>query len=165
MSNGGSLIDSIRNLFSTSGPERRAGGEERDPVEARMERVEQVASGVEMAAAALPGDRKQLRREAEGAAEAVLEAARARRSEGGEGSPGAGGGEGDEGPSPGRRQRVQELGRLVEALEELHYRVLRCEVHPEIRAEDELEAAADRAREAADRAREVADEVRQTAAA
>lgn len=165
MSNGGSLIDSIRNLFSSSGPERAARGPERDPVEARMERVEQVASGMEMAAAALPEERKQLRREAEGAADAVLEAARARLPEGGGGSTGPGGDEGDEGTSPGRRQRIQELGRLAEALEELHYRVLRCEVHPEVRAEDEIEAAAERVREAAGRAREVADEVHQTAAA
>lgn len=160
MSNGGSMIDSIRKLFSSSARAGETEGSERNPVEGRMARVEQIASGVEMAAAALPEERKQLRREAQEVAEAALEAARSRLPEGAGGDdagpPAAGEGEGE---------AVEELARLSGALEELHYRILRCEVHPDVQADEQIEAAADRAREAAEGARRLADELGEVTAA
>lgn len=159
MSNGGSMIDSIRELFSSSGRAGETEGTEGDPVEGRMARVEQIASGVEMAASALPEERKQLRREAEAAAEAALEAARSRLPEGGGGGdaapPAAGEGAGT----------VEALTRLSGALEELHYRLLQCEVHPDVQDDEEIEAAADRAREAAEGARRLAGELGEPTAA
>lgn len=161
MSNGGSLMDSIKGLFSSG----RGGGTEsrtprKDPVEARMDRVEQVAEGVRMAAAALEDDVKELRREAEVAADAVLEAARERAAE-----VGGGGTREAAGPEREDREIIETLGRCIDVLEELHYRVLRVEVHPDVQSEEERGQAAERASEAADRAREAAGSLTETAGA
>lgn len=150
MSNGGSILDSIRGLFSSSsgdGGSREARGREGDPVRERMERVEQIHSGVEMASSALADDLKQLRRESREAASAVLETARSRVPDEGDGRDG----------SAGSREILEDLSRCVDALEELHYRLLQVEVHPEVESDEEREQAADRARDAVQRAREVAD--------
>lgn len=157
MSNGGSLLDSIQGLFSSSDGGRGAGRKgEADPLSARLERVEQIAAGVEMAAAALEDDMSELRRRAEEAAGAVLEAARERTPEDRGGS-----GEGGEAP----RESVEALSRSVDALEELHYRLLRVEVHPGVRSEEERERAAERAREAVADSREAADALAERTAA
>lgn len=146
MSNGGSIVDSIQGLFSSSGGGSRDAREgERDPVRDRMERVEQIASGVRMAADALTDETKELKRESKETAGSVLEAARGRVPDGDGGSGSAG------------REAVEELSRCVDALEELHYRLLQIEVHPEVQSEEERERAAERAREALRRAREAAD--------
>lgn len=159
MSNGGSLIDRIRRTFSSGGGSRDGGATGRDPVEERLERVEQIASGVEMAAAALSDEMKQLRRDAVGAAEAVHEAARARaprRPDRDEPAAGA------SSPEP---EALDALSRCVDALEDLHYRLLRIEVHPELSVEEERERAAEAAREAVEEARAVADSLSEAAAA
>ena len=150
MSNGGSILDSIQGLFSSSsggGGSRERRGRESDPVRERMERVEQIHSGVEMASSALADEMKQLRRESREAGSAVLEAARRRVPEdsgrAGEGT-------------------VEDLSRCVDALEELHYRLLRVEVHPEVQSDEDRERAADRARDAVRQAREVAESLTET---
>lgn len=145
------MLDWIRDLFSGQGPRREPGATERDSLEARVERVEQIASGVEMAAAALEEDRKRLRRQAEDAAEAAVDAARSGRPRSSA--------EAEAGGPPDRRRAAEALARLTEGLEELHYDLLRCEIHPEVRAEEEREAAADRAREAVERVRDLAGEL------
>lgn len=156
MSNGGSILDSIRGLFSSSGgANRQAGRRDRDPVRDRMDRVEQIASGVGMAADALPDEMKELQRESKEAAGAVVESARSRVPEGDDGSAAGAAG----------REVVEDLSRCVDALEELHYRLLQIEVHPEVESDDERRQAADRAREALQRAREVADSLGQRTAA
>lgn len=150
MSNGGSILDSIRGLFSSSsggGGSREARGRERDPVRERLERVEQIHSGVEMASSALADDLKQLRRESREAASAVLERARSSVPDGDDGSDG----------SAGSREILEDLSRCVDALEDLHYRLLQVEVHPEVESDEKREQAAERARDAVQRAREVAD--------
>lgn len=153
MSNGGNMLDSIRGLFSSGGGGRdRRRRRQRDPVRERLERVEQIVSGVEMAADALDEQLKGLRREAKEAAAGVLEAARSLAR--------AGERDGGEGTGPGEGSDVAgELSRCVDALEELHYRLLRIEVHPEVQSEEEREQAAGRARESVQRVREVADSV------
>lgn len=156
MSNGGSLLDSIRGLFSDSGGGRDSGEREADPLSARLERVEQVAAGVEMAAAALEDDMGELRRGAEEAADAALEAARSRSPVDRDGS-----GEG----GPAEREAAEALSRAVDALEDLHYRLLRVEVHPEAQSAEERERAAGRAREAVENAREAADGLAERTAA
>lgn len=151
MSNGGSILDSIRGLFSSSsggGGSREARGREGgDPVRERMERVEQIHSGVEMASSALADDLKQLRRESREAASAVLERARSSVPDGDDVGDG----------SAGSREILEDLSRCVDALEDLHYRLLQVEVHPEVESDEEREQAAERARDAVQRAREVAD--------
>lgn len=149
-------MDSIRGLFSDSGGGRDAGEGEADPLSGRLERVEQVAAGAEMAAAALEDDMSELRRGAEEAADAVLEAARSRAPEDRDGS-----GEG----GAAARETIEALSRSVEALEELHFRLLQVEVHPEVQPEEERERAAERAREAVAHAREVADALAERTAA
>lgn len=151
-------MDSIRGLFTDSGGVREPGDGEGDPVRERLGRAEQIASGVRMAAAALEEDLSELRRGAEEAAEAVLEAARSRAPGPEERDAERGGG------APGR-EAAEALSRSVDALEDLHYRLLRIEVHPEVRSEEERERTADRAREAVERAREVADSLAERTAA
>lgn len=161
MSNVG-MMDAIRGLFTSGdGGGREAERPEEDPVEARVERVDQVASGVRMAAASLSDDRKGLRRQAEEAADAALDAARRGKDSVADAGPD---GEGD-GADPGTRRTIQELSGCIDALEELHYRLLRIEVHPEARAEDDREAAAGRARESVERVRETVESLRETAGA
>lgn len=158
MSNGGSILDSIRGLFSSSsggGGSRDARGREVDPVRERMERVEQIHSGVEMASSALADDLKKLRRESRETASAVLERARSRVPDEDDGSDG----------SAGSREILEDLSRCVDALEDLHYRLLRVEVRPEVQSDEEREQAADRARDAVQRAREVADSLTEAPAA
>ncbi|MFB6368201.1 MAG: hypothetical protein ABEJ00_01095 [Gemmatimonadota bacterium] len=154
MSNGGSLLDSITGLFSSGGGGTESRGSTQDPVEARLERVEQVAEGVRMASAALEDDVKELRREAEEAAEQALEAARERAPEDGDAGPG------EDGPS---REAIGALDRCIEALEELHYRVVRVEAHPGVDSDEERERAAEQAMESVGRLREVADSMTETA--
>lgn len=165
MSSGGSILDSLRSFFSSSGGGREAEEPEQDPVEARMERVEQIASGVRMAAAALPDERRELSREAEEAADAVLEAARSRAAEGRAEAAREGGDAPAGGASTDGRRRLERLARCTEVLEELHYRLLRCEVHPEVRTDEERDRAADRARESVERAADLAGSLTDTAAA
>ncbi len=152
MSNGGSILDSIQGLFSSSsgGGSREARASESSPVLERVERVEQIRSGVEMAASALDDEMKQLRRESREAASAALEAARSREPDDGEAA-GAG--------------AVEELSPCIDALEELHYRLIRVEVHPDIQSDEERQQAADRARDAVQRVRDVADSLSETATA
>lgn len=150
MSNGGSILDSIRGLFSSTsggGGSRDAGGRKTDPVRERMERVDQIHSGVEMASNALPDELKMLRRESREAASAALEAARSRVPEEGEETEGSAAG----------RDDVEPLSRCVEALEDLHYRLLQIEVHPDVQSDEEREQAAESAREAVRRVRQAAD--------
>jgi len=155
------MLDSIRGLFSSGGGGRdRRRRRQRDPVEERLERVEQIVSGVEMAADALDEQMKGLRREARETAADVLEAAR--------GLVPAGEGDGGQGTGTGRgggSDVAGELSRCVDALEEIHYRLLRVRVHPEVQSEEEREGAAERARESVQRAREVADSVSESRAA
>lgn len=152
MSNGGSIMDSIQGLFSSSsgGGSREARTSESAPVLERVERVEQIRSGVEMAASALDDEMKDLRRESREAASAALEAARSREPEDGDAA-GA--------------EAVEDLSRCVDAMEELHYRLIRIEVHPDIQSDEERQQAADRARDAVQRVRDVADSLSETAAA
>lgn len=133
-------------------------GRDRDPVEERVERIDQIASGVEMAADALEEGMKGLRRESKEVAAALRDRA-ASRVPGGEGD-----GAGEAGPAPGG-DVAGDLSRCVDALEELHYRLLQIEVHPEVQSEEERERAADRAREAVEGAREVAESLAATKAA
>lgn len=148
MSSGGSILDSIQGLFSSGGGAREARADDRDPARDRLERIEQIVSGVQMAADALPDSLSELSRESTEAAATVLEAARNRVP-----------GDEDESETTGRAREdaVEAVSRGVDVLEELHYRLLRIEVHPEVQTEEEREDAAERARESVRRAREVAD--------
>lgn len=159
MSNGGSILDSIQGLFSSSsggGGSREGRGRESDPLRQRLERVEQIHSGVEMASNALGDEMRGLRRESKEAADAVLSSARARvpeeRAE-------------DTREGTANREILEDLSRCVDALEELHYRLIQVEVHPEVQSDEEREQAADHAREALGRAREVADGLTEAPAA
>lgn len=159
MSNGGSILDSIQGLFSSSGGggSREGRGGEGDPLRQRLERVEQIHSGVEMASNALADEMKELRRESKEVADAVLSSARARVPEE----------RGEDGTREGtaNREILEDLSRCVDALEDLHYRLLQVEVHPEVQSDEERQQAADRAREAVGHAREVADALTEAAAA
>lgn len=157
-------MDGIRGLFSSGGGGREAEAPSSDPVDERMERVEQIASGVEMAAAALSEEMRGLRREATGAADAVVEAARARASEG-RGRDDASGDGGPPDAGAPDRQALEALSRCVDVLEELHYRLLRIEVHPDLSTGEERERGAGAARDAVEEARELADSLAGSAAA
>lgn len=154
MSNGGNLLDGLQGLFSSGDGGRDVEGRDRDPGRERLERVEQLATGVDKAAAALDDEMGELRRESREAAEAVLDRARAL-------APGTGGeddGSGDDGAErPGAGEAARELDRCVDALEDLHYRLVRIEVHPELQGDEEgRERAREEARESVEAARELA---------
>lgn len=157
MSNGGSVMDSIRGLFSSGGGGQTSRSPDRDPVEARMGRIEQIASGVRMAAAALEDDLKGLRREAEEVAGSALEAARERvGSERSEGSAATG---------ADRSGTADALSRVADALEELHYRVVRIEVHRDVESDEDRERAAEEARDSLERVRDAVEGLTEAAGA
>lgn len=154
MSNGGNLLDGLKGLFSSGGGGRDVEGRDRDPDRERLERVEQLAAGVDKAAAALDDEMGELRRESREATEAVLERARAlapRR--GGEND----GSDDDGAERSGAGESARELDRCVDALEDLHYRLVRIEVHPELQGDEEGRGRArEEARESVETARELA---------